>query len=60
MGLDEILNFVVPAILVLVVCVFIWTKILAPTIWPWMKGMLDSAKEKGDHARGKEIFYDGI
>jgi len=55
--IDSILNFAVPALIIFVVIGFVWTKLLAPSLWPWMKGLLDGAKRTGDERRGKEIIY---
>jgi len=55
---DSILNFIVPTLIIFVVIGFIWTRLLSPSLWPWMKGMLESAKEQGEARRGKEIIYE--
>ena len=55
---DSILNFVMPTLIILAVVGFIWTKLLAPSVWPWIKSMMDGAKEQGEYARGKEIVYE--
>ena len=54
---DSILNFVMPTLIILAVVGFIWTKMLAPSVWPWIKSMLEGAKQ-GEYARGKEIVYE--
>jgi len=55
---DSILNFIVPTLIIVAVVGFIWIKLLAPSIWPWLKSMMDGAKGQGESAKGKEIIYE--
>lgn len=57
-ALDSFLNFLVPTLIILIVVGFIWTKILSPVMYPWIRNMLDGAKERGELRRGKEIVYE--
>ena len=57
-ALDSFLNFLVPTLIIFVVIGFIWTKLLKPSMWPWIQSMLQGAKEQGEFARGKEIVYE--
>jgi len=52
---DAILNFAIPTLIILVVVVFIWTKFLAPSIWPWLKSTFEGKTISG--GRTKEIVY---
>ena len=60
-SLDEILNFAVPAILILIVLGFVYTKFLEPMIIPWLKRMWEKTntptQEGGSSFRKKEIVY---
>jgi len=56
-GFDAFLNFLVPTLIILAVVGFIWTKLLAPSIWPWLQSMMHSAEQRGEMVRGKAIVY---
>jgi len=55
--LDSFLNFLVPTLIILVVIGFIWTRLLSPSIGPWLRSLWDSAGERGQQMRGKAIVY---
>ena len=65
-SIDEVLNFAVPAILLLIAFGFIYTKFLKPWVIPWLKEMWDKLNEpnqnvsRDSHSRfsKKEIAYD--
>lgn len=61
-NLDQILNFAIPAILILVVVGFLWTKVLGQflgplfvRLWEWMKG---NGEKTTQHTGKREIVYD--
>ena len=59
-SLDEVLNFLVPAVLVLIAGGFIYTKFVSPWIiphakklWEWLQG------EEQQTTKNRVIVYDG-
>lgn len=56
---DSVLNFIIPALIILIVIGFAWTKLIEPALWPFLKNMLGIGKEAAHDAKyGKEIVYD--
>jgi len=58
-SLDSILNFAIPAILILVAFGFIYTKFLKPWVVPWVISFWEwiQGKEMPTIHRKKEIVY---
>ena len=65
-SIDQALNFGIPAILILVVLGFVWTKMLEPWVmpmlvklWGWAKDQMTKDKgEDGTVTRGRDIVYE--
>lgn len=62
-GLDEALNIGIPALLIIIVLGFVWTKFLEPFCWPVVLKMWAAmkAKNEGEDGRvttGREIVYE--
>ena len=55
LNIDSIMNFAVPTLIIFVVIGFIWTKLLSPSLGPWIKSLWDGAK--GHDNTSKEIVY---
>ena len=58
---DSVLNWLIPALLILVVVWFIWSKFLQPTLWPaivklWNK--LFGEKREDTGGKNKEITFE--
>ena len=62
-NLDEILNFAIPALLIIVVCAFIYTKFLKPWLLPHLVNLwewITKPRERGgsDNPGKKEIIFE--
>lgn len=56
--IDSVLNFAIPALLVLIVVSFAWSKIIDPLLMPSITKLWDYLNGEADKSRYKEIVYD--
>jgi hypothetical protein len=58
---DSVLNFAVPAILILIVISFAWSKIIDPLLMPSLRKLWAYMNGEGEQSKHvKEIVYDGF
>jgi len=61
-SIDEILNFVVPAVLILIAAGFLYTKFIGPWVVPMLAklwGWISGSSEEIHISKRKEISYGG-
>ena len=58
--IDAVLNFTVPALIILIVISFVYSKIFEPLLMPHLRKAWEYMRGENDNSKYKEIIYDGF